>query len=610
MSDARSAIKKLIAEEYQKFKTASGTNTLGIVNDTNADGTVNVLDSTGAVTAATPLYPCVKGQKVILMAAGGTFKCAPITPNAPNVPIIIPPFFSGGLTRFAVGHQFGDIPGQNEMAVDFQDKGSNQIFRLTFPDLPIANNWTFAGSGFVVDTQIDGSLNGIVQPFHQFSNFFPFAFSEDGAAFAIAFNQLGSALPFDSPDIRGYKIRLYKIGTTMKSAGVIDPVNQIVQLSATLIQEVNGTCAQNTQSLAIDPPTFNGFVAYQELRIQMSLFVTKSVASDGTTSYKIYWMDLFRRKATLTSVSAFPGLLDIGFTCVASPPNNNNNSTFSNLYLSVFVNRLDGGLSGIATLLYELIIDLILIYDDPNPGGGTNFWSFLKFVPIAIVDVVDNLSRVRILGILPQIQNIENNFISNLNYDSVPSQYVLMDTPGSGPACASVPFPNPPFGAGNYSGLFQALTPVYLSPFVSPGLVFENSGYFQPLVSKNFSCILIPDGNTPQGFRAFGISRKDGSVVELPFTPPPFTSAPGGEYGLLKTADSSYLYLVQFQPPAPPGSKHRAEIFTSKVVANVVTAQIPALIITPSGTPPQSVKSITLGTTFPFSDLLTMMSTQ
>lgn len=603
MSDARSAIKKLIAEEYQKFQTASGTNTLGIVNDTNDDGTVNILDSTGAIKAATPLYPCVKGQKVILMAAGGSFKCAPINPNAPDVPIIIPPFFSGGLTRFAVGHQFGDIPGVNEMAVDFQDKGSNQIFRLTFPDLPIADNWNFVGS-VLVDTNITGHIDDIIQPFHQFSSFFPFAFSEDGVVFAVAFNQLATSLPFDSTATRSFKIRLYKIGAQMKSAGVIDPVNNIVKLDATLLQEVMGTCARNVFSLVTPPPTLSSYVAYQELAIQMSLFITKSVASDGTASYKVYWMDLFRRAATLSSTGPFP-FPDISFTC-SSPPPDTDNPSFSNTYLAAFIHRLDGTLPGSATLLYEIFIDFVNLFADPNPGGGANFWSYLKFVPIALVDVLDDLSRVRVLGILPQTQNVQNNLISNLNYDNVPSQYVLMDTLPP-PFCTFSTIP-PSIGSGRIDALAQALTPVYLSPFINNGIVFEASTYFQPLVTKNFTCILIPDGTG--AFRAFGVSRKDGSVAEFPFTQPPPSAAPGnGAYGLMKTADSSYIYLTEFRPAAPPGSKRRAEIFTSKLAAGIVGAQTPALIITPALDVPQSVKSITLTTTF-FQQLLTMMSAQ
>lgn len=613
MSEINEAIKNMVRAELDNRQSAgTSVNRLGTVSQVNDDGTAYVLVD-GRGIQCDMLHPAVVGQQVIVMPSGqGTYKAAPTQPN-PNTIVIEPgKFFTGGANRFAVGHQFNDIPGQNEMAVDFQDQGSNKIFRLTFPDLLVGDNWTFAGSGLEIDTQIDGSLNGIIQPFHQFSNFFPFAFSEDGAAFAVAFNQLGAPFGFTDATPRSAKVRLYKIGTNMKSAGDIDPANQIFKLDATLIQEITGICAQNTQSPTNidDPAAPISWQAYQELSIQMSLFVTRSVADDGTVNYKTYFMSLFRRVATQTSITPFPGLPNIGVTCLATPANINNNSLFSNLYLAVFLSRIDGTVPGTVFPLYELVIDIILIFTDPAPiGGGTNFWSFLKLVPIAIVDIVDDLSRVRILGILPQTQNLENNHISNLNYDGVPSQYVLMDVPVSGPMCASTPFPNPPFGSGNYSGLFQALTPVYLSPFINSGIVFETSNYFQPLVTKDFSCVLIPDGSG--GIRAFTIKRKDGTVSELPFTPNTINGIPGGGlYGLIETAKTTFLYLVEYQPVAPPGLKRRAEIYNSPLKSGTIVASKTAEVITPGAKPPRSntsVKSIQLTVSF-FSNLLTMVS--
>lgn len=95
MSDLKSAIRNLVRQEYQKTTTGvSNANRLGVVSLVNSDGTAAIMVD-GQLVTATTLYPCVPGQQVIVMPAGGIYKAAPISPNAPAVEIIHPPFFSG-----------------------------------------------------------------------------------------------------------------------------------------------------------------------------------------------------------------------------------------------------------------------------------------------------------------------------------------------------------------------------------------------------------------------------------------------------------------------------------------------------------------------------------
>lgn len=134
MSDLQLALRKLIAEEYQKATANAGQALLGFVNSLNDDGTANVLTTFGTQIIATPLYPTVKGQKVIVISTGGLFRCAPTSPNAPPAAVLIPPFFTGGAI-LAAFPQSGSL-ATGPFSIRFQAVGSNKIF--TWPILPQA----------------------------------------------------------------------------------------------------------------------------------------------------------------------------------------------------------------------------------------------------------------------------------------------------------------------------------------------------------------------------------------------------------------------------------------------------------------------------------------
>lgn len=192
MSDLQTALRKLIGEEYQRALLSAGSSVLGFVNTLNDDGTLNVLTTLGTQVVATPLHPCVKGQKVIVISSGGTFKCAPTSPNAPPADIIIPPFFTGGaiLAAFHEGVTIG-VPD----SIRFQEVGSNKIFRWLIQTGIADGRWTSLSTG---------------------------AFSPNGAYFAYAgAMQWNTSTQGPVPFGTKTKLAVVKLGAQFSSAGPI-----------------------------------------------------------------------------------------------------------------------------------------------------------------------------------------------------------------------------------------------------------------------------------------------------------------------------------------------------------------------------------------------------
>lgn len=200
MSDLRSAIRNLVRQEYQKTTGGPSGNRLGVVNTVNADGTAAIMVD-GQLLTATTLYPCVPGQQVIVMPAGGIYKAAPISPNAPAVEIIHPPFFSGR-------------PGGLRVAAIF----------FASPTAPPAN--TNGGYGIYLQQQGDSNIYFInfgVAPFNNPALInLPASFSPNGRYLALGIPDPASSLQAGCIDLGTQKF---------SSTSVLDPVKKVYDIT-------------------------------------------------------------------------------------------------------------------------------------------------------------------------------------------------------------------------------------------------------------------------------------------------------------------------------------------------------------------------------------------
>lgn len=299
---------------------------LGTCTAVNDDGTVLVQDKNGNVSTAFPKYPTVQGQVVMIVNDGkGTISAVPIGQNTKIPDVIHPPYFTGGgqAIRFAV---IQTVPGalplppviitqgigmnQRALAVDFQDYGSDDVYRLTFPDLDYT--WMLAPGDFggEYSTNTSPQANQIYTLPQQMNNTIaltkPLAFSPDGQVVAIAFTnftfnwflaQQQSILSLQ--DTYHYKIRLYKIGTTMKAVGdplyAISPNANLYKLKATLAAEFNQPVFGYGLINTVDPLEYiDGRPEcgiYPQYLMPISLLVQYG---GGPGGYTTYWLDCYQ----------------------------------------------------------------------------------------------------------------------------------------------------------------------------------------------------------------------------------------------------------------------------------------------------------------------------
>jgi hypothetical protein len=198
-------IKDQVKQIIREVVSSRGTNSqyrLGTVQAVNGDGTCAVMIDGNAVSA-TPLYPLVLGQQaIVVFAPDGSASAIPTSPNTAQVEFTPPPFFTGGVLKFAAGPQI-------------QQAFSSKIYQILASDL--------------VGYQDLGSW-----------------FSPDGTRIVVIWGKSGNS------DVH---YRVYDIGQSMASTATIDPVNQIFQAKATLLFEIIRTL--NWGDWAHSPPIAN-----------------------------------------------------------------------------------------------------------------------------------------------------------------------------------------------------------------------------------------------------------------------------------------------------------------------------------------------------------------
>jgi len=111
---------------------------MGSCTQVNDDGTINVQDQNGNVWTATPKYPVVLGQNVVLAnAGGGVLSAIPLGPRTPPEQIIHPPYFTGGGKHMFFG-LVGTAPGSyvdSQLDIFLQISGSNRIIAIRARDI-------------------------------------------------------------------------------------------------------------------------------------------------------------------------------------------------------------------------------------------------------------------------------------------------------------------------------------------------------------------------------------------------------------------------------------------------------------------------------------------
>lgn len=318
----KAAIRKVINEQLLPKETHPYFT--GVVTQINPDGTVQVQDSSGNYSSVLPIYPVASGQQVMVINPRGdksALQCVPLVPRAPAVPYIHSQLFSGGLPlRFAVPQaQYGVLPlppqvnpldpSSTALAVDFQDLGSDKVYRLQFPDLdgtwtfPIISSPTTNGGGtsttFADQTNWGSGLSGTAgsSPPNlntQCNYVVPtkvVAFSPNCQVVAIAFTQLNNSAKLLSSNTYANRIRVYSIGSVLTSAGVIDQASNLYALQATLLADYSWNVFGYGITDQYDPnkvPLTNTTVITQ-WSVPYSLLVTAS--GDGPEGYGVYWLE-------------------------------------------------------------------------------------------------------------------------------------------------------------------------------------------------------------------------------------------------------------------------------------------------------------------------------
>ncbi|SRR6266576_610852 len=190
----------------------------------NSDGTcLTFLDGVGIT--ATPLYPVVSGQEVMLIFGdAGKVSAVPTRPNTPQVDVIHPPFFSGGPIKFRyAAFEFGG----SSNSVRIQDSNSNKVYRLILPDTALP--------GLIILLSLTLSPNG---------QYLAYTESSNGGS--------GNTVNF--------AYRIYKLGATLQSSGAIPGVTNGFFLNASLVSEflVQGY-ALASALYSGDEATYNSF---------------------------------------------------------------------------------------------------------------------------------------------------------------------------------------------------------------------------------------------------------------------------------------------------------------------------------------------------------------
>jgi len=199
-------------------------------------------------------------------------------------------------------------PFSNALAVDFQDLGSDNVYRLQFPDLD--DTWTFPSIGETFNAGVPypyqtnwgngQSGSGGSSPPNlntQCSYNVPtrvVAFSPDCQIVAIALTQFNSVGLVDPHITTTYsnRIRVYSIGTTLTSAGVLDQAANLYALKATLIADYQWAVFGYGITDQYDPNVVAGTnnTVITQWSIPYNLLVTSS-GPEGPYGYGVYWLE-------------------------------------------------------------------------------------------------------------------------------------------------------------------------------------------------------------------------------------------------------------------------------------------------------------------------------
>lgn len=195
----KDSLKQIVRSELTKSGLlVSSKYRISTVLSVNSDGTC-LASIDGATITATPLYPVVQGQEVMLAIGNrGKFSAIPTKPNAPVIETVHPPFFSGGaLMRFCYDETGGFNGNSDPATFRFQDQNNASVYRLIASDLI--------------------GLGGIINQ--------TYSFSPSGTNFCFScIDTNGDAI-----------IRAYSLGKKLVAAGTIDSINKIFTLSTKII---------------------------------------------------------------------------------------------------------------------------------------------------------------------------------------------------------------------------------------------------------------------------------------------------------------------------------------------------------------------------------------
>jgi len=249
----RDEIKRVVREQFLS-SAAPSQYRISTANLINPDGTVNVLVD-GKSYIATPLYPIVQGQEVVVIFGDrGAVSAVPTRPNTPDVEIIHPPFFSGGFIRFATG-------------LNLQQAGDNTTYVIDVSDLLPGGSWFGDnGTAYPVFTGPKG------------------AFSPDGTQYVIVVSG-------PSGEIR---IRQYKLGLRLIKTTPINIPNNIWNVRATLVNDVSRV---------------SGFSGPSSLGTKIAIIGVWLDSSDN-----LYWLELQDSRWTLVDPQPPEGTVDTQIT--------------------------------------------------------------------------------------------------------------------------------------------------------------------------------------------------------------------------------------------------------------------------------------------------------
>ena len=203
MATLRDKIKDVVRDTLSTG--ASSKYRLATIDTINNDGTATAqLD--GASLPVSPMYPVVTGQSVVLVFSDGAVHAIPTRAHPAPIPFEHPPFFTGGFVRFSGLSAFSD-------GIQIQDAFSPNLYEIDISDLP---------GYFPVGV---GSPTGL----GSYSDPVGGVFSPDGTRIVVVLLNTTLSLA---------RVRVYHIGPTLTSAGVIDSINKIFTLKTTLLIDV------------------------------------------------------------------------------------------------------------------------------------------------------------------------------------------------------------------------------------------------------------------------------------------------------------------------------------------------------------------------------------